>query len=122
MAEIQDGDYALFLQDIMDEAGKYQDKVVKLKGKVVSKSRSLKPGYFYFGRDVMTCCANDIRFIPLAAEWKDVPALKNLGWYTVTARVDIRVLPNVYNGPGPVLHVESIEPSPAPAQEVATFY
>ena len=122
VAEIQDGDYALFLQDIMDEAGKYQDKVVKLKGKVVSKSRSLKPGYFYFGRDVMTCCANDIRFIPLAAEWKDVPALKNLGWYTVTARVDIRVLPNVYNGPGPVLHVESIEPSPPPAQEVATFY
>ena len=122
VAEIQDGDYALFLQDSMDEAGKYQDKVVKLKGKVVSKSRSLKPGYFYFGRDVMTCCANDIRFIPLAAEWQDVPALTHQGWYTVTARVDIRVRPNEYNGPGPVLHVESIEPSPAPAQEVATFY
>ena len=26
----------------------------------------------------MTCCVNDIRFVPLAAEWKDVPGLKKL--------------------------------------------
>ncbi len=122
VVEIADADYALFLQDIMDQTEKYRDKVVRLKGKAVTRSRSLKPGYFYLGRDVMTCCANDIRFIPLAAEWKDVPGLKNLGWYTVTARVDIRALPNVYDGPGPVLHVKSIEPADPPAQEVATFY
>ncbi len=38
------------------------------------------------------------------------------------ARVDIRNLPNVYEGPGPVLHAESMEITDAPAQEVATFY
>jgi len=122
VVEIDDGDYALFLQDIMDQPDKYRNKVVRLKGKAVSKSRSLKPGYFYFGRDVMTCCANDIRFIPLAAEWKDVPAIRNLGWYDLTARVDIRDLPDVYSGPGPVLHVRSLDPAAAPEQEVATFY
>ena len=122
VVEIADEDYALFLQDIMEQPDKYRDKVVKLKGKAVSKSRSLKPGYFYFGRDVMTCCANDIRFLPLAAEWRDVSAVKNLGWYTVTARVDIRDLPDIYSGPGPVLHVRSIGATPAPEKEVATFY
>ncbi len=122
VVDIADEDYAVFLQDIMDQPDKYRDKVVRLKGKAVSKSRSLKPGYFYIGRDVMTCCANDIRFIPLAAEWRDVPAIKNLGWYTLTARVDIRDLPEVYSGPGPVLHVRSIGAASAPEKEVATFY
>ena len=122
VVEIGDSDYALFLQDVMDQPRKYQDKTVRLKGKVVNKSRSLKAGYFYFGRDVMTCCANDIRFIPLAAECAEPSKLKNLGWYTLTARVDIRDLPDVYESPGPVLHAVSLESAAAPEQEVATFY
>ena len=122
VVDIADDDYALFLQDIMEQPEKYKDKLVRLKGKAVNKSRSLKPGYFYFGRDVMTCCVNDIRFCPLAAEWKDVPGIKNLGWYAVTARVDVRNLPDVYDGPGPVLHVQSMDPASAPEREVATFY
>ena len=119
---IGDADYAIFLQDIMDQPEKYRNKTVSLKGKAITKSRSLKKGYFYFGRDVMTCCANDIRFIPLAAEAADTGELKNLAWYKLTARIDIRTLPDVYEGPGPVLHMVSIEPCAVPEQEVATFY
>ena len=122
VAEVGDDDYAIFLQDAMDQPDKYQNKVVRLKGKAVSKSKSLKKGYFYLGREVMTCCANDIRFLPLLSEWKDVAGIKNMGWYDVTARVDIRNLPEVYDGPGPVLHVEKIAPCDAPEKEVATFY
>ena len=122
VVDIHDEDYALFLQDIMDQPGKYKDKVVRIKGKAVTKARNLKPGYFFFGRDVMTCCANDIRFLPMGAEWRDTAELKNLNWYTLTARVDIRELPDMYKGAGPVLHVQSVDPAQAPAQEVATFY
>ena len=122
VAEVADEDYAIFLQDIMEQPEKYQSKVVRVKGKAVSKSRSLKPGYFYFGREVMTCCANDVRFLPLAAEWRDVSGIKNLGWYTLTARVDVRTLPDMYEGPGPVLHVQSIDAAKQPAREIATFY
>ena len=122
VAEVGDDDYAIFLQDAMDQPDKYQGKTVRLRGKAVSKAKNLKKGYFYFGREVMTCCANDIRFLPLLGEWKDVPALKNMGWYDLTARIDIRNLPEVYDGPGPVLHVEKIEACQAPAREVATFY
>ena len=122
VVEIADDDYAIFLQDIMDQPDKYRDKVVRLKGRTVSKSRSLKPGYFYFGREVMTCCANDIRFLPLLSEWKDVKSVSTMSWYEVTARVDIRNLPEVYEGPGPVLHVRKIIPCAVPAKEVATFF
>ena len=122
VAVIQDADYAIFLQDATEQPEKYNGRVVSLRGKAITKSRSLKPGYFYFGRDVMTCCANDIRFIPLAAEWSDVSAIKNLGWHEITARIDVRNLPNVYEGPGPVLHVQEIRPCDPPEQEVATFY
>ena len=122
VAEVGDEDYAIFLQDAMEKPDKYDGKTVRLRGKAVSKSRSLKSGYFYFGREVMTCCANDIRFMPLLAEWKDVPSIGNMGWYDVTARVDVRNMPGVYEGPGPVLHVQSITPASPPAREVATFY
>ena len=44
VCEIGDADYALFLQDIMDQPEKYRNKTVSLKGKAITKSRSLKNG------------------------------------------------------------------------------
>lgn len=122
LVEIADGDFAFFFQDMMDKLEKYEGKTFRLTVKAVTKTRKLKPGYFFVGRDVMTCCANDIQFVPIAAEWKDTAAIKNLGWYTLTARLDVRRLPGVFDGDGPVLHVQSIAPCPTPEQEVATFY
>ena len=122
VVEIEDDDYAIFLQDIMEEPEKYEGKRVRLKGRAVLESESLKPGYFLFGRQVMTCCIEDIRFIPILAEWKNLSGMTNMGWYTVTARVDIRLMPDIYNGPGPVLHVRSIVSAQRPEQEVAMFY
>jgi len=120
---IEDQDYAIFFQDIMEKPGKYAGKTIQLKAKAVNKTRKVRPGYFFVGRDVMTCCIDDIQFVPLAAEWGDPAALKNLGWYTFTARIDLRRMEDVYNGgEGPVLHMLAIEPASPPQQEVATFY
>ena len=55
VAEIQDEDFAVFAQDVLEQPDKYKDKVVRLKGKAAVRSRALKPGYFFFGRDLMTC-------------------------------------------------------------------
>jgi len=123
IVEIDDADYAIFLQDIMEEMEKYQGKTLRLKGMAVTKSRSLRPGYFFFGREVMTCCVDDIQFVPLAAEWRDTAELKNKSWYTITARVDIRKMPELYQDEmGPVLHLSGFEPTEAPAEPVAMFY
>ena len=122
VVEIGDDDYAIFLQDVMEEPDKYEGKRVRLKGRAVTRSKSLKGNFFLFGREVMTCCVEDIRFLPLLAEWKNVAGLTNLDWYTITGRVDIRLVPDIYNGPGPVLNVRSVLSANPPIQEVATFY
>ena len=122
VAVIEDTDYVLFFQDLMDKLPKYEGKTVQLTARAVTKTRKLRPGYFFLGRDVMTCCVNDIQFVPLAAEWKDTSELKNLGWYRFTARIDLRQMKDVYDGEGPVMHILSLEPVDPPKQEVATFY
>ena len=122
IVEIADGDYALFFQDLSEKLPNYDRKTVSLTVRAVTKSRQLRPGYFFVGRDVMTCCANNIRFIPLAAEWGDVGSVKNLGWYKLTARIDVRRLDDIYQGEGPVLHVLELTPCDKPENEVATFY
>ena len=123
VVEIADADYAIFLQDIMEQPEKYEGKTLRLKGWCATKARSLKPGYFFFGREVMTCCADDIQFVPLAAEWRDTSELKNKGWYTITARVDIRKMPELYQDEiGPVLHLSGFEPAQPPEEPVAMFY
>ena len=120
---IEDQDYAIFFQHMMENPRMYEGKKLQLKAKAITKTRKMRPGYFYIGRDVMTCCVDDIQFVPLAAEWGDTAELKNLAWYLFTARVDLRNLGDVYNGQeGPVLHMLSIESCLPPQQEVATFY
>lgn len=119
---IGDADYAVFLQDIVEQPEANQGKTIRFRGKVVTKSRALPPGSFFIGRDVMTCCIADIRFIPLAVEGSGGKALKNLGWYEITAEVDRKDFPGLYDRPDPVLRMRDIAPCRAPVQEVATFY
>lgn len=122
VVEIADEDYAVFYQNMMDSLDEYEGKIFRFRAKAVNKTRQLKKGYFFVGRDVMTCCAADVQLVPMAAEWSDPASLKNLGWYLVTGRLDVRTMPDLFDGEGPVLHVQSIEPCEAPEEEVATYY
>ena len=122
VCEIGDADYAIFLQDIMDQPEKYRNKTVSLKGKAITKSRSLEEGILLLRARRDDLLRERYPLHPLAAEAADTEEIKNLAWYKLTARIDIRTLPDVYEGPGPVLHMVSIEPCDVPEQEVATFY
>ena len=70
----------------------------------------------------MTCCANDIRFIPLAAEAADTGELKTLAWYKAHRPHRHPHSAGRVRRPDLVLHMVSIEPCDVPEQEVATFY
>ena len=122
VVEVGDEDYAFFYQDMMDRLDLYEGKTFRFRAKAITKTRQRRKGYFFVGRDVMTCCANDIQLVPMAAEWRAPEELKNLGWYLVTGRLDVRAMPELYDGEGPVLHVQSIEPCEPPEQELATYY
>ena len=120
VVDIQDGDYALFYADLSENMEKYDGKTVRYKG-MVAKSPRLAADNFVFGRQLMTCCANDIQFTGLICRWPDAASLSKGQWVTVTAKVDLKWHKG-YGRRGPVLTAERIEAAQPPAQPVASFY
>ena len=56
---ISDEQFGLFYVDSMDHPERYDGKVVSLVGQAW-KRREFPKGFYYFAREAMTCCANDI--------------------------------------------------------------
>ena len=54
VVKIEDGDYALWYRDLSEDPKKYDGKVVEYKGLAAVNPR-MKPGMFFFGRQLMTC-------------------------------------------------------------------
>lgn len=118
--EIADRDFALFYRDIVEEMEKYNGKTVRYRA-LIGRDARLGDRAFVAGRQIMTCCADDIAynaFICVGAEPSD---LSHGEWATVEGRVSIERHP-LYRNPGPVLYLNSVEKTDAPEQKVATFY
>ena len=118
--DIEDIDYAIWYRDLSEELPNYEDKTVRLKGRIIIDQRS-DGSFFVFGRRVMTCCVEDIQFAGVACLYPDSFSLKNGSWATVTAKIHIDTH-EAYGREGPVLNVLEIEPALPPLEEVATFY
>ena len=121
--EIDDGDYALFYQDLSDDLMSYDRKKVKFKG-IVARDKSLGVGSFIAGRHVMTCCADDIQYSGLICRYEtkngaDVP-IRSRDWVVVEGEIRIERHP-LYRDKGPVLYVTSYAATSKPNPEVATF-
>lgn len=120
VVDIADRDYALFYADLSDDFRKYDGKTLHYKGMVV-KSPKLQKDSFIFGRQVMTCCANDIQFTGLAATWPEAETLARGEWVELTAKVGVK-WHKAYGKRGPVLNVTHLTHVDAPEDPVATFY
>lgn len=120
LIEIEDRDYALWYRDMGEEMDKYQDKVVKFKA-LTANSSKLPKGTFVVGRQLMTCCIEDIQMAGLACE-KPGKKPDPKQWLSITAKIDIARSPAYGSKIGPVLHIISYEPAEAPEQEIATFF
>lgn len=118
--EIEDGDYALWYRDLDENMKAYDGKTVKVKG-MTGSSGVLSGSDFVMGRQIMTCCADDIRMAGLVCEWSGKKPEKR-SWVTVTAKIHI-ASHRAYGGrTGPVLKAEAVEEASPPQQPVATFY
>ena len=107
---IEDTDYALWYRDMGENMDVYDGKTVCFKGLTIQE-KQLPKGGFVIGRHVMTCCADDITFAGLVAEWKD-GTVENKEWATVTAEIRILNHP-LYGRKGPVLTVSALKKSEA---------
>lgn len=120
VVDIKDCDYALFYRDLSDDMNQYNGKTVRYKAMVV-KSPKLPDDSFVFGRQLMTCCVEDIQFTGLICLWPEAKTLSTEEWAVVSARVELRFHKG-YGRKGPVLTVTSAEPCDPLEQPVATFY
>lgn len=120
VVDIADRDYAIWYRDMSEDMEKYSGKTLRFKGRVAT-SEKLQADCFVIGRQLMTCCADDIQFTGLICRWPEAKTLEKGSWVTVTASVELKWHKG-YGRKGPVLTALSVEPAEAPAQPVATFY
>lgn len=117
--EIKDEDYGLFFLDAMDHLDRYLGKTVRFKA-VTCITPQAPRGCFAVGRFAMTCCADDVSFLGILCKWGKIDTLKQRGWITVTAKVE-ETKHRVYDGRGPLLVAQSVEPA-EPAKEELVYF
>ncbi len=118
--EIKDIDYALWFQDMMSDMQKYVGKTLKFKG-IVARDSKIPDDVFVVGRQVMTCCADDIQYCGIACDWSASKTLKTNDWVVVTAKLSVGSH-KLYRSKGPYLTAVEVALSSKPEEEIATLY
>lgn len=116
--EIDDVDWGLWFLDMGDNPDRYDGKTVRFIGKVMIPGRNSE--YFVPGRNAMTCCANDIRFIGYLCKTRHLKELRQKQWLEVTAEVKFEYSKE-YGGEGPVLYAKHLKSVDPPKDELVYF-
>jgi len=117
--EIPDDEYGLWYLDAMDSKERYEGKNVRFKGKVMIPDK-FPENTFVPGRNAMTCCVNDIRFIGFVCHSKYTDRLKQRQWLEITAEVRYEFVPE-YQGEGPVLYARHLKSTEPPKEDYVQF-
>lgn len=120
--DVADEDFGFWYVDILEHPDRYAGKIVRFLGRV-AKDKRFPRGSFVAGRHAMVCCAEDISFFGLICMGPAyVDKVHTRDWVWVTARVAVEDI-DLYEGRGPMLYIEQLEPSPGPApdKELVTF-
>ena len=117
---IKDEDYALFYRDIMEEPEKYDGKTITFRASA-ARDRQFPKTVFAAGRNIMTCCVEDIQFCWFVCEWDKAVMFDTRQWVRLTAKISVQ-RHKFYKGKGPVFRIQSLVLTNPPEQEVATFY
>ena len=105
-------DFGIWYIDAMDKQDRYEGKVVEFTGMVL-KSPEFPKNYFVPGRMAMTCCEADMTFLGFICKAREARNLETKQWVKVRAKIAYEFWQD-YDGVGPVLYAESVEP----AQEI----
>lgn len=117
--QIDDVDYGLWYLDVFENQERYDGRKVRFRAKVM-KSKHFPAGAFVPGRNAMTCCEDDIRFVGYLCRSEFTDLLKSRQWIWITATVGYEYQAE-YGEEGPVLQGISYEAAEAPAQDTVYF-
>ncbi len=119
--EIKDEDYAYWYSDFSERPKEYEGKTVRLHV-MVAKNSSLDKNEMVIGRQIMTCCVEDIQYKGILSKCDSASKYKSHEWVVVTAKIAFEKHRLYKNQTGPVLYVNTVRKADAPENEVATFY
>ena len=117
--QIEDMDYGLWYLDVFENEDRYAGKKVRFRAKVM-KSRRFGSTTFVPGRNAMTCCADDIRFVGCICKSKFADQLSARQWIYITATVKYEYAKE-YGDKGPVLYGEKYELTGPPEDDLVYF-
>lgn len=116
---LEDEDYGIWYIDVQEHPENYKGKTIRFRA-MVMKSKDFPEDMFVPGRNVMTCCENDIRFLGFICKYPGIRSFKRRQWIYVTARFAWEYSP-VYEEEGPVLYAEEVTLTSPPKVETVTF-
>ena len=119
--EISDMDYGLWYLDAEENRDRYEGKTVKFLGNVL-KDKQFARGYFVPGRNAMTCCEADIRFIGFLCKSKFTDKLQDNQWVEVTAEIKYERRKEYRGQILPVLHAKHIAVVAEPPKDKQLVY
>lgn len=117
--DIKDEDFAIWFADIMENTKNYSGKTVRTK-MLVTKQPNFPKGVFAVGRYLMTCCAEDVQFVWIAANYDKNFKPREKHWSYVTGKISVGH-DRYRNIDYPIMDVTELEDAPPPAEEVASF-
>lgn len=115
---IEEYDFALWYSDATSFPEKYQNKKIQLIGKV--SPQKCPNNFFVLGRRAMTCCENDISFLPVICRYNSTRLPNSDQWIQINGKVIINYLEK-FEAYMPVIVVESFEEVAAPSDELLYF-
>ena len=116
---IKDEYYALWYQDIMAEAKKYQDKTIVFRT-IIDRNADFPPDVYIVGRNIMTCCVEDMAFSFFLAQYHKAFTVRQNHWALVTAKIMVQHHA-ARNADIPILNILHISDCTPPETETALF-
>ena len=109
VVEIKPEDYGIWYIDALDNRERYEGKVVEFTAMVL-KAPEFPKNYFVPGRMAMTCCEADMTFLGFICKAREARTLETGAWVKVRAKIAYEFWQD-YDGEGPVLYGEQVEPA-----------
>ncbi len=116
---IEDEDYGIFYLDILDHHEKYVGKTLQFKALCLVDPKMPK-NVFVPGRNVMTCCEDDVQFFGIISKYDQVKKLRKGQWVSLSATAQWEFSEG-YGKEGPVLYVDTATPTEAPEDSMVQF-
>ena len=117
--EVNDMDYGIFCMHIMENPQIYEDKTIKIKGKVIGRDKLIENG-FVLGRQAMVCCSDDMQLLGLVCISKYAKDLIKDEWLVVDGTISLEYDESIQSNI-PILHVDHLEGAKPLENEYVTF-